>query len=160
LDFALGAQHGKLDTDLRTLALLGTPSVQSVHGYYPFAMEDGGRLAPMTDELVDRVAIMVAVRHFRGMGDVDSRSLRSDSYVRLKHFVRRTTSIPFRRFLGGVRREFMQRLYATLLGTMVPNSATLCKRAMLTLWHAFMFLGLRFLSLFLFLLSGLYCFFL
>jgi hypothetical protein len=28
---ALGAHHGKLDVDLRTSALLGTPSVQSVH---------------------------------------------------------------------------------------------------------------------------------
>jgi hypothetical protein len=32
---ALGAQHGKLDADLRTSALLGTLSVQSVHDYYP-----------------------------------------------------------------------------------------------------------------------------
>jgi hypothetical protein len=39
---ALGAQHGKLDADLRTSALLGTPLVQSVHDYYPFALEDGG----------------------------------------------------------------------------------------------------------------------
>jgi hypothetical protein len=30
---ALGAQHGKLDADLRTSALLGTPSVQSIHDY-------------------------------------------------------------------------------------------------------------------------------
>jgi hypothetical protein len=42
---ALGAQHGKLDADLRTFAFLGTPSVQSAHDYYPFPMEDGGRLA-------------------------------------------------------------------------------------------------------------------
>jgi hypothetical protein len=53
----LGAQHGKLDADLRTFALLGTPSVQSIHDNYPFAMEDGGRLAPMAAELVDRLAI-------------------------------------------------------------------------------------------------------
>jgi hypothetical protein len=58
---ALGAQHGKLDADLRTSALLGTPSVQSIHDYYSFAMEDGGRLAPMAAELVDRLAILVAV---------------------------------------------------------------------------------------------------
>jgi hypothetical protein len=47
---ALGAHHGKTDADLRTSALLGTPSVQSIHDYYPFAMEDGGRLAPMLTE--------------------------------------------------------------------------------------------------------------
>jgi hypothetical protein len=71
----LGAQNGKLDADLRNSALLGTPSVQSIHDYYPFAVEDGGRLAPMAAELVDRLAILVAVRRFRGMGAADSRSL-------------------------------------------------------------------------------------
>jgi hypothetical protein len=69
----LGAQHGKLDADLRTSALLGTPSIQSVHDYYPFALEDGGRLAPMAAELADRLAILVAVRRFLGMGAMDSR---------------------------------------------------------------------------------------
>jgi hypothetical protein len=111
-------QHGKLDADLRTSALLGTPSVQSVHYYYPFAMDDGGRLAPITPELVDRLAILMAVLRFPSMGAADSRSLRSDSYVRMQHFVRRSTSIPFRRFLGDVRRELMQRLFATLHGTL------------------------------------------
>jgi hypothetical protein len=113
----LGAQHGKLDADLRTSALLGTPSVQSIHDYYPFAMEDGGRLAPMAAELVDRLAILVADRRFHGMGVAGSRSLRFDNYVRMQHFVRRSTYIPFRLFLGDVRREFMQRLSAALHGT-------------------------------------------
>jgi hypothetical protein len=54
----LGAQHGKLDADLRISALLCTPySVQSIHDYYPVAMEDGDRLAPTTAELVVRFAI-------------------------------------------------------------------------------------------------------
>jgi hypothetical protein len=113
---ALGAQYGKLDADLRTSALLGTPSIQSIYDYYPFAMEDGGRLAPMAVELVGRLAILVVVRRFPCMGANDSRSLRSDNYVRMPHFVRRTTSLPFRRFLGGVRREFMQRLSDALRG--------------------------------------------
>jgi hypothetical protein len=115
---AFGAQQGKLDADLRTSALLGTPSVLSVHDNYPFAMEDGGRLAPMAVELVDRLAILVVVRRFTGMGSADSRSLRSDSYVRMQHFVRRSTSGPFRRFLGDVQREFMQRLSTALQGTL------------------------------------------
>ena len=51
------------------------------------------------------------------MGAADSRSLRSKNYVRMQHFVRRATSVPFRRFLGDVRREFMQRLSTTLHGT-------------------------------------------
>jgi hypothetical protein len=78
-------------------------------------MEDGGRLAA---ELVARLAILVAIRRFPGMGAVDSRSLRSDGYVRMQHFVRLSTSVPFRRCLGGVRREFMQRLSAALHGTL------------------------------------------
>jgi hypothetical protein len=52
------------------------------------------------------------------MGDAYSRSLRIDKYVRLQHFVRRATFVPFRRFLGDVQREFMQRLTATLHGTL------------------------------------------
>jgi hypothetical protein len=115
----LGAQHGKLGADLRISALLGTPSIQLIHEYYAFAMEGGSRLAPMAAEVVDRMAILVVVRRFPGMGTLDSRSLRSDSYVRMQHFVRRYTSITFiRRFLGDVRREFMQHLSAALYGTM------------------------------------------
>jgi hypothetical protein len=42
----------------------------------------------------------------------------------------------------------------------VPISTTLFKRAVLTLlWHAFMFLGLRFFPLFFFLLGGFHFFF-
>jgi NAD-specific glutamate dehydrogenase len=52
------------------------------------------------------------------MSAADCRSLLSDSYVRMQHFVRRSTYVPFRRFLGEVRREFMQRLSAALHGTM------------------------------------------
>jgi hypothetical protein len=114
----LGAHHGKLDADLITSALLGTPSVKSIHGYYPFAMEDGGWLAPMAAELVDRLAILVVVRRLPGMGAADSRSLRSNNYVRMQCFVRRSTFVPFRRILGDVRREFMQRLSAFLHGTL------------------------------------------
>jgi hypothetical protein len=42
----------------------------------------------------------------------------------------------------------------------VPISATLFRRAVPMLWHAFLFLGLRFLTLFFFLLGGLHIFFL
>jgi hypothetical protein len=42
----------------------------------------------------------------------------------------------------------------------VPISTMLCRRAVLMLWHAVLFLGLKgFLSLFCFLLGGLCCFF-
>jgi hypothetical protein len=62
-----------------------------MHAYYPFPLEDGGRLAPIAVELVNRVAILVAARRFHGMGVVDSPSLRFDIYVRMQLFVRRTS---------------------------------------------------------------------
>jgi hypothetical protein len=64
----------------------------------------------MAAELVDRFAILVVVRRFHDTGDANIRSLRCDNYARMQHFVRRSTYIiPFRRFLGDMRREFMQR---------------------------------------------------
>jgi hypothetical protein len=74
-------------------------------------------LAPIEVELVYRLAVLVAVRRFPGMGAANSRSLRFDSYVRMQHFVRRTTYVRFQRFWGDVRREFMKRLSAALYGT-------------------------------------------
>jgi hypothetical protein len=115
---ALGAQHGKLDADIRTSAFLGTPSAQSVHACYPFALEDGGRLAPMAVALVDRLAILVTIRPFPGMDALDSRSFRCDSYGHMQHFVRRTTYVPFRCFGGNVRREFTHRLSVALHGSL------------------------------------------
>jgi hypothetical protein len=41
----------------------------------------------------------------------------------------------------------------------VPISATLLRREVPMLWHAFLFLGLSFFPLFFFLLGGLHCFF-
>jgi hypothetical protein len=43
--------------------------------YYPFALDDWCPLAPMAAELVDRLAILVKIRRFAGMGAADSRSL-------------------------------------------------------------------------------------
>jgi hypothetical protein len=42
----------------------------------------------------------------------------------------------------------------------VPISATLCRRAVLMLWHAFLFLGLRLFPRFFALPGGLHCVFL
>jgi hypothetical protein len=67
--------------------------------------------------LVDRLAILVVVRRFPGMGVVDSRSLRYHNYVRMQHFHRRIAFVLFRRFGGDVRQEFMQRLSVALHGT-------------------------------------------
>jgi uncharacterized membrane protein len=46
------------------------------------------------------------------------------------------------------------------MALLVPISAALFKRVVLTLWHAFMSLGLRSFPLFFFLLGGLHCLFL
>jgi hypothetical protein len=107
-----------LDADPRTSALLGTPSVRSAHGYYSFALEEKGRSAPMAGELVERLAILVTVRRFHGMVVADSRSIRYDNYVRMQHFVRRSTSFPFPWFLRDVQQELMQHLYGGLHGTL------------------------------------------
>jgi hypothetical protein len=72
----------------------------------------------MTAELVDRMAILVAFRRFPSMGVASSRSLRFDNYVRMQHFLRRSTYVPFRMFLEDVRRQFMQRLSPVLRGTL------------------------------------------
>jgi hypothetical protein len=108
------------------------------------------------DELVYRLAILVAVRRFPGMGAADSRPSRSDSYVRMHHFVRRSTSVPFQRFGGMCDVNSCNVFLLLFMALRFPMSATLFRRAVPTLWHAFLFLGLRFFSpLFVFLLGGL-----
>jgi hypothetical protein len=107
--------------------LLGTPSVQSIHDFYPFAMEDGGRLAPKTAELVDRLAILVPFRRFHGMGIADSCSLRSHNYVRMQHFVRRYTYVPIRRFWGMCDMNSCNVFLLLFMALWVPISATLSR---------------------------------
>jgi hypothetical protein len=53
------------DADLRTSALLDTPSLHLLHDYNPFALEDGGRSAPMAVELV-YCFIVVLLDNFSG----------------------------------------------------------------------------------------------
>jgi hypothetical protein len=85
---ALGAQHVKLDVDLHTFALLGTPSIQSVHDCYPFSLsKDWGPLAPMAVELDDSLANFVAFLRFPCMDAADSRSWRSYSYFLFVHLL-------------------------------------------------------------------------
>jgi hypothetical protein len=73
----------------------------------------------MAAKFIDHMAALVPVRRFPGMGATDSCSFRSHNYVRTQHFVRRsTTYVPFRRFGGDVRREFMQRFSAALTSTL------------------------------------------
>jgi hypothetical protein len=78
-----------------------------------------------------------------GIGSLDSRSLRYDSHVRMHHFVRRSTYVPFRWFF------WMCNVFLPLFMVLwVHIFAMLCRRAVLMLWHAFMFLGLSPVGLF------------
>jgi hypothetical protein len=53
------------------------------------------------------------------MGASDFGSLRCDIYVRMQHyFVHRYTFVPFQRFMGGVWRELLQRLFTALHGAL------------------------------------------
>jgi hypothetical protein len=84
------------------------------------------------------------------MGNAYSRSLRFESDVRMQHFVRRTTFVAFRRFWGMYDVNSFNVFLLLFMVLWVPISATLRRRAVLTLWHAFLFLGLRFFPLLLF----------
>jgi hypothetical protein len=105
------AQHGKLDARLRNSALLGKPSVQSVHAYYPLYLEDGGRLASVATGLVDRLAILVVVRRCHGMGVADSRSLR----FRIVMSACNISSVDLLLFLFDILGRCVARTYATSL---------------------------------------------
>jgi hypothetical protein len=108
-------------------------------------MEDGGRLAPMIAELVDRLAISVIVRRFPSMGVANSRSLRIGIYVRMQHSVRRTTYMFLFGVFGGICGENSWNVFLMLFMVLwVPISVTLFRRALLMLWLAFLFLGLCF----------------
>jgi hypothetical protein len=114
----------------------------------------------MAAQLIDRQAILVVARRFPSMGAVDSCSLRYDNYLRMQHFVRRATSFLFG-VLGGMCGDNSCNVFLLLFMVLwLPIFATLCMRALLMLWHAFMLLGFRFFPLFFFLLGGLRCFFL
>jgi hypothetical protein len=60
---------------------------------------------------------MVVLR-FPSLSAADSRSLRFKGYALVKKNVQRSTTVHFRRSLGGVRCELMQRLSMFLHGSM------------------------------------------
>jgi hypothetical protein len=123
-------------------------------------MEDGGRLAPMVVELVDRLAILMAVRRFPSMGVVvlalcalTVMLVCNISFVELLMLL-------FGVFWGMCDVNSRNVFMLLFMALWVPISATLLRRAVLTLWHAFLFLGLMFFLLFCFWLGGLHCFYL
>jgi hypothetical protein len=97
----------------------------------------------MADELVDHLENLAAARRFPCMDAAESRSLRSHIYVRMQYVVCRSTYVHFRRFwglCGEISRNVFLLLFMVLWALIF---AMLCKRAVLMLWHAFLFLGLR-----------------
>jgi hypothetical protein len=89
------------------------------------------------------------------MGVLDSRSMRVDIYVRIDII----SFVELLVFLFGVFGENLCIVFLLLVMVLwVPISATLCRRAVLMMCHAFMFLGLVLFSLFFFLLGVLWCF--
>jgi hypothetical protein len=60
------------------------PSFRKI-GLRVFALEDGGRLAYAEAEVVGRFDISVGVRRFKSLREVDSHTLRYESYTRSPH---------------------------------------------------------------------------
>jgi hypothetical protein len=94
------------------------------------------------------------------MGAADSRSLRSDSYVRMQHFVVDLLMFLFGVFGGMCAVNSCNVFLLLFMAMWDPIFATLFMRALVTLWHAFMFLRAQVFPLFFFLLGGLQCLFL
>jgi hypothetical protein len=87
----------------------------------------------MASELAYRMAILVAVRRFNGISAADSRSLRYESYVRMQHLYRRSTSVPFRRFERMCGENSCNVFLLMFMVLWVPTFAKLCRRAVLML---------------------------
>jgi hypothetical protein len=120
-------------------------------------------LAPMAADLVDRLATLVAVRRYPGIVTwvllilvlcaLRVMSLCNILSVELLLFL-------FGVFWGMCGENSCNVFLLLFMVLSVPIFATLCMRAVMMLWHAIMFLGLRFFPLFFFLLGALRCFFL
>jgi hypothetical protein len=145
----MGAQHVKIDVDLRNSSSLGTPSIQSVHDY---TLEDGGRLAPIAVDLVDRLAILVVVRRFPSMGAADSRFLRSKSYAaRIEEFVPLYGALhlfPSVDFFGMCVVGSCNALLCFFMARWVPISVMHCRRVVKLLLPASLLRGVRLMCLF------------
>jgi hypothetical protein len=77
----------------------------------------------MVVEIADHLTMcFVVVRRFpSGVGEISSRSLRSTTTLilsRMKEFVSRSTSVPFRRLFGDMRWEVLQYLFMVLKVTL------------------------------------------
>jgi hypothetical protein len=106
---------------------------------------------------------LVAVRRFPGMGAADSRSVVPCVLAVMSVCIILFVDLLMFRcgVVWGMCDVNSCNVFLLLcMALWVPISATLFRRAVLMLWHAFLFLGLRLFPLFFFLLGGLHCFFL
>ena len=107
---SLAAQQEKYDKD-RSSSL----PVQSVHEYYPVAVEDGGRLAPHALRVIWLLAVLIAVVRSDEVPSSQARLLRTYQFGRVREFL---ASCPgsFRSFVGRVKLELLQRVSTTIHG--------------------------------------------
>eukprot|EP00873_Tetraselmis_striata_P038491 jgi/Tetstr1/458755/TSEL_045140.t1 len=108
---ATEAEQGKLAADRASSA----PAVQGIHRYYPFVVEDRGRLGKSALTVV--FAVLLAVRNFLGGPSAPTSCfLRGRSVQTLRNFVASQLA-EFRRHLLRTRRGVLQRVSACVHGT-------------------------------------------
>eukprot|EP00873_Tetraselmis_striata_P046318 jgi/Tetstr1/466582/TSEL_000990.t1 len=111
---ATEAEHGKLAADRASSA-----PVQGVHRYYPFGVEDRGRLGKSAlTAVVFIFTVLLAARNFPGGPSTPTSCfLRGQSVHALRNFVA-SQPAEFRRHLSRTRRELLQRVSACVHGTL------------------------------------------
>eukprot|EP00873_Tetraselmis_striata_P013743 jgi/Tetstr1/434007/TSEL_002441.t1 len=110
---ATKAEHGKLAADRASSA-----TVQVAHRYYPFVVEDRGRLGKSTLTVVYIFAVLLAVRNFpSGPSAPTSCFLCGLSVHALRNFVA-SQPAEFSRHLSRTRRGLLQRVSACVHGTL------------------------------------------
>eukprot|EP00873_Tetraselmis_striata_P019804 jgi/Tetstr1/440068/TSEL_028427.t1 len=110
---ATEADHAKLAADRASSA-----PVQGVHRYYPFVVEDRGRLGKSALTVVYIFAVLLAVRNFPGGPSAPTSCfLRGQSVQALRNFVAGQPA-EFRRHLSRTRRGLLQRVSACVHGTL------------------------------------------
>eukprot|EP00873_Tetraselmis_striata_P043331 jgi/Tetstr1/463595/TSEL_008474.t1 len=110
---ATEAEHAKLAADRASSA-----PVQGVHRYYPFVVEDRGRLGKSALTVVYIFAVLLAVRNFPGGPSAPTSCfLRGQSVQALRNFVAGQPA-EFRRHMSRTRRGLLQRVSACVHGTL------------------------------------------
>eukprot|EP00873_Tetraselmis_striata_P022564 jgi/Tetstr1/442828/TSEL_030911.t1 len=111
---ATEAEHGKLAADRAS----SSAPVQGVHRYYPFVVEDRGRLGKSALTVVYILAVLLAVRNFPGGPSAPTSCfLRGKSVQALRNFVA-SQPAEFRRHLSRIRRGLLQRVSACVHSTL------------------------------------------